>query len=61
LEVLNYKDKIVPSVGEDRWKSAVTKKGEPVFERQNVSDQKIQNIVQFFASNYVPPPPKKEG
>jgi len=61
LQILNYKDKPVPSVGEDRWKGVSSKKVKPVFERENLSHQQIQIIVQFFSSNYVPPPPKKEG
>jgi hypothetical protein len=61
VEILDYKNNSIPSVGEDRWKGTSFRRGKPTFERQNLSQQQMEVIVQFFSSNYIHPSTKKEG
>jgi len=61
LELPDYENKPIPSIGEDRWKGMASKKGKPAFKGQNLSHQPIVTIIQFFSSNYAPPRPKKKG
>ena len=60
METLRYENKPVPSIIEDHWKVKPSDK-KPVFQKQNISYQRVQMIVQFFSSNYIQSAEKKKG
>lgn len=62
MELLDFKNLPIPSILEDRWKGTPSKKCKPAFQRENLSEQHVDVIVQFFSSNYIPPRlPQKGG